>query len=293
MRDVLRCFDRLLLQDEPSRARFEVLGAVATDISVVGALKAAARPLPADTGEVAQLKAAIGARPVWFAAATHPVEETGVISAHARVREYFEDAMLIVAPRYMESAEGLERAAQDRFETVHRRGRGEALGPTTDVYIADTLGDMGRWYRLSPMSFVGHSISAAGGEGGGGKNPYEAIALGSVVIHGPDVQDFSETYDDLNSAGATRQVASMDELSTAVVALMRGHGADECRAAAQKVIAARRGVLDTTWAEIGRAIAREFAVSIQIVTGPSFTSETAMSAPNCPVSTAISQSRKA
>lgn len=250
MRDVLGLFDRLLLQDEESVARFVALGAPRDRIEVVGALKAAARPLPADAGALDALRAAIGGRPVWLGAATHPVEEPEVVAAQEAVRSAFPDALLIVAPRYMDSANALEAAARKRFGRVARRSQGEVPDAETEVYIADTIGEMGLWYRLAPVSFIGHSLVAPDGRGGGGKNPYEAMALGSVVIHGPDVSDFSETYVALAEAGAAREVRSGDALAAAVVEMLDAEHRAPLKRAADRVIAERRGVLDVTWAAL-------------------------------------------
>lgn len=249
MRDVLGLFDRMLLQDAESFERFVRLGAERKKLSVVGALKSAARPLPCDDAELERLEEAIGARPHWFAAATHPDEELGMIAAHALITDQVEGALLTVAPRYMDSADALEVAALERFDHIARRSRGEAPNGGTQVYIADTIGEMGLWYRLAPVSFIGHSLKL--GEAVlGGKNPYEAAALGSVILTGPGQADFAETYADMLRLGAAREVADVESLAAAVIELFNSENRAPMRTAAEKLIRERRSVLDNTWGTI-------------------------------------------
>ena len=251
MRDVLSMFDALLLQDDASRAKFEKLGAPSERIHVEGALKSVARPLPADQTSLNEMKAQIGDRPVWLAAATHPAEDGDVLAAHKLVLKQQPDSLLIVAPRYPDRADQLINEARAILSDVAVRSDGDAISSKTKVYVADTIGEMGLWYRLAPVSFIGHSLSA---DGGGGKNPYEAAALGSAIISGPEVSDFSETFEGLTENGAAVLATSAQSLSEQV---MRLASFDE-RAIqienASKVIAQNRGVLDRTWSAIGAVL---------------------------------------
>jgi 3-deoxy-D-manno-octulosonic-acid transferase len=251
MRDVLRLFDRILLQDAESFGRFVRLGAEKKRLSVVGALKSAARPLPCDESELARLRAAVEDRPHWFAAATHPDEEAGVIAAHEAVCRAYPGALLTVAPRYMDSAEALEGAARGRFSQVARRSKGQAPDAETEVYIADTIGEMGLWYRLAPVSFIGHSLPL--GEAAlGGKNPFEAAALGSVILTGPGQADFAETYDDMIRLGAAREIADVESLAAGVIDLFHSEARTPMLQAAGKLIRERKSILDNTWASIAQ-----------------------------------------
>ena len=245
MRDVLRLFDRLLVQDEASVARFADLGADPDRVEVAGALKAAARPLPADEGELAQLASAFGDRPRWLAAATHGTEHAAMIEAHGTVTEDESRALLVLAPRHLRDADEAETLARTRFN-VARRSRGEAIGAETQVYLADTIGEMGLWYRLCPVSFVGHSLLPDLE----GKNPYEAAALGSAILHGPHMSYFAESYEALTAAGAAACVTDADDLARAVLRLQDEATRAEMTEGARRVIAARGAVLDRTWVAI-------------------------------------------
>ena len=252
MRDVLGLFDRLLLQDDPSVARFEALGAPKERIEVVGALKAAARPLPADATLLAGLSTEIGERPVWLAAATERAEHPAVVDAAVRIAADRPDALCIIAPRHVADGPPLATLVADAGLSVGLRGAGQEIADVVSVYIADTIGEMGLWYRLAPISFVGHSLPPDG-VALGGKNPYEAAALGSVVINGPAVGDFEETYLGLKEAGANIEISNAIELADRVLSLFDAEIRAPYLEAANRVIAERRGVLDLTWAAINAA----------------------------------------
>ena len=250
MRDILGLFDRLLLQDKASVPRFVELGADAAKISVVGALKSAARPLPAPEKELAELRQHIDGRPVWLGAATHRSEHPLIAEAHARVIEEIPEALLILAPRHVRDGDEAEALLRKRFAHVARRSREERIERNTQVYIADSIGEMGLWYRLAPVSFVGHSL-APGLEG---KNPFEAVALGSCVIHGPETSFFSESYRGLGQAGGAINVANAEELARNAVLLQSPASRKPVLEGAAKAVADRRGVLDATWAAIWQAV---------------------------------------
>ena len=254
MEDVLGLFDALLLQDGGSFDRFAALGADPTKMSVVGPLKAAARPLPAVEEDLIAAGEAVGPRPVWLAAATRHIEDARVLDAHMKVTREQPDSLLILAPRHVAAGEEAEAMAQSRFTHVARRSRGEMPDARCQVYIADTIGEMGIWYRIAPISFVGHSLVSEE-EVLTGKNPYEAAALGSAILHGPMVSDFSETYEGLTRAGAAVEVEDAETLAAAVLRLMEDAQRDPMISAASRVIAARTAILDNTWAVLQRALA--------------------------------------
>ncbi len=243
MRDVLNLFDRLLVQDDLSRDRFVTLGAPSEKIETVGALKAAARPLAADATELARLQQIIGTRPVWCAAATEASEHPAMIDAHREITATLNNPLLIFAPRFKDDGPEAERLARAHFTHIARRSQGQELTPETQVYIADTFGEMGLWYRLAPVSFVGHSLTP----GLEGKNPFEAAALGSAILSGPNISYFSESYDALSAEGACRYVTDASSLAKSVIALQDTAARHEMTQGAARVIEARRAVLTKTW----------------------------------------------
>lgn len=251
MRDVLGMFDALLVQDDASRDRFAQLGAPPDRISVLGALKSAARPLPCDKDELTQLRAAIGARPVWLAAATIADEHPSMIETHTLVQHALPDALMIIAPRHVADGDALETMARAHFQHVARRSAGGQITGETQVYIADTIGEMGLWYRLAPVSFIGHSLDV-NDTGLEGKNPFEAAALGSAILHGAGISYFEESYGVLTKEGGAKQIHNAESLSTAILKLQDGPSQSAMTAGALRVIEAQSSVLTETWKAISK-----------------------------------------
>ena len=123
--------------------------------------------------------------------------------------------LLVVVPdQPAEGAEWADRLREGGFN-VALRSRDEASGTEVQIYIADTKGEMGLWYRLAPISFLGRSLGP-----GGGVNPYEAAALGSAIVHGPRVENFRQAYARLTAANASRRVRNAEELGDAIEQLL-------------------------------------------------------------------------
>ncbi|MEP5759038.1 MAG: 3-deoxy-D-manno-octulosonic acid transferase [Litoreibacter sp.] len=208
-------FQMILTQDEMTKRRLIGLGADIQKIQVNGSLKQSSGALPYNEIDRNEIAERLGSRSVWLAASTHAGEEEIAAQAHRIARGTSHRLMLIIAPRHPER--GPEIAAMLRDDGWRVDLRSESVDPSsdTDIYVADTLGEMGLWYRLAPVSFVGGSLVDIGGH-----NPFEPAALGSAIVHGPHVSNAQETYEVLADAGATRQVQNSDELADAVVELL-------------------------------------------------------------------------
>lgn len=184
--------------------RLAALGA--PSLTPAGDLKLAAAPLPADDAALAALRAAIGPRPVLLAASTHPGEEAQIIAASALVRKGFPDLLTIIAPRHPERGAAIADAP--------RRSLG-ALPGAGPLYIADTMGELGLFYRIASMAFIGGSLVPHGGQ-----NPLEAARLGCPVIFGPDMANFRDATAALLAAGGARQVADVGALAATVTDML-------------------------------------------------------------------------
>lgn len=252
-RDILRLFQICLVQDAGSARHFADFGVDPARIQVCGALKGAAQPLPCDPRELAELKTAIGARPVWLAAATHAAEHAAMLRAHSELLKHKPDALLIIAPRNISEGAAIAKAAEDRFDGVALRSAGQDITASTCVYIADTMGEMGLWYRLAPVSFIGYSLVVPEVLLKG-KNPFEAAALGSAILHGPRIEDFAETYASLDRAGAAIEIAQADDLAPQVSCALEPNENKRLSAAAHGVIQAQQQVLDVTWQAIAEIL---------------------------------------
>lgn len=204
-RALMQAFDLILPQDRASAARIEGLGGRPGPILN---MKFAADPLPCDAAELKRLKAQIGPRKVVLAASTHPGEEELISSAVAMIDEISPPPLLIVAPRHPDRAEAIAASLQEHGPVVRRSER-RPVGPETRVYLADTLGEMGLFYRLADVAVMGGSF---GGEIGG-HNPLEPAMLGVAVITGPDTANFSDVYGGLFGKGGASLANGKAELA--------------------------------------------------------------------------------
>jgi 3-deoxy-D-manno-octulosonic-acid transferase len=241
---LLRRFDLCLAQSAAHAGRFRDLGA--PRVTTTGNLKLDVPEPPADPDSLAALKDAIGERTIMVGASTHAGEETLLIEAHRRLRNSFPRLLTIIAPRHPERGPGIIEIARAADLEARLRSRGELPAALTDIYVADTLGELGLIYRLAPIVFVGGSLASHGGQ-----NPIEAIKLGAAILHGPHVWNFAEIYDALDKAHGAEQVADVGKLTVRVGALLKD--ADE-RAkvveAARETVATLGGALERTLAAL-------------------------------------------
>ncbi|WP_135468268.1 3-deoxy-D-manno-octulosonic acid transferase [Crenalkalicoccus roseus] len=200
-RTVLGSFALVLAQSEADAARLAALGAPAP--RCLGNLKDAAPPLPAAPEAMAALRAAVGARPVLLAASTHPGEEALAIAAHRLLAPRLPGLLTVLVPRHPER--GAEVAAAAAGLAVARRAAGAMPGPEVAVYVADTLGELGLFYRLAGVAFVGGSLVPHGGQ-----NPLEPARLGCPVLVGPHCWNFAEPVARLLGAGGALRIEGED-----------------------------------------------------------------------------------
>ncbi len=173
---LLRAFDVVLAEDEEVAARFRALGA--RTVQVVGSLKADAPPLAADETALTALRRAIVNRPVLRAAQTHPGADETLLPAHDLLRVTFPDLLTILVPRHIARAGDIAMLCGTRPSLC--RSQGALPGPQTAIYIADTLGEMGLFYRLAPFCFIGATLVPMGGH-----NPLEPAVLHCAILSGP------------------------------------------------------------------------------------------------------------
>ncbi len=235
---LLMRFDLCLVRAPEDAERFGALGA--PRISVTGNLKLDVPPLPADPKVLASLKAALAGRPLIAAASTHPDEEGVILSVHRRLRVEFPRLLTIIAPRHPErGSEVAEMAAAGGLDAV-QRSSGALPNAATEIYVCDTLGELGLIYRLAPVVFMGGSLVPHGGQ-----NPIEPIKLGAAVLHGPHVTNFADLYDALDADAQTGPVDDTRSLTTRLAGLLSDAKARHTLAAAGRgTIAALAGAAD-------------------------------------------------
>ena len=237
-RRLLAAFSVVLAQSEADGARFRELGAI--DVQMLGNLKFDAAALPADLRLLAELEETFGARPRWLAASTHDGEEAMVAEAHRRLAETHPDLLSIIVPRHPERGPAIAAALRARGVTVALRSRGEAPGPETGLYLADTVGELGLWYRLCGVVLVGGSLVAHGGH-----NPLEPARLDCALLMGPHMENFQALADGVVAAGGGEWIADPAALAPGVERLLAAP--DEVRRRAEGAASfagAQAGVLD-------------------------------------------------
>lgn len=206
-------FDLILTQNDAMAHNMASMHAPKDRIARGINLKSMAGPLPVDEDALFKARAALGRRPVWIASSTHEGEEEAVLRAHADLLKDHPDLCLILAPRHPERGDAvadlIARAGLDH----NRRSTGDAIGGA--VYLADTMGELGLWYALGDIVFLGGSLLPIGGH-----NPFEVVQSGAAVLSGNHVSAFAETYAQLEIIGAARIVADGDDLAAQVGTLL-------------------------------------------------------------------------
>jgi 3-deoxy-D-manno-octulosonic-acid transferase len=208
--------------------RLHALGA--PHVESPGDLKFAASPLPVNPVEYDRLNAVLAGRPVWLAASTHPGEESLVAETHRMLASSYPGLVTVIAPRHPNR--GVSLAAE---LNAPRRTAGSDPPAGGGIWLADTMGELGLWYRLAPIAFVGRSLIAPGG----GQNPLEPARLGCAIAVGPYTGNFSDHVALLRDAGGLTKVADAAGLA-AFVSSMFENPDERLRAGEQAAAAARR-----------------------------------------------------
>jgi 3-deoxy-D-manno-octulosonic-acid transferase len=233
-------FDLCLARTPADGARFSELGAPRVVTS--GNLKLDVPAPPADAKALEALRKAIAGRPVIAAASTHAGEENAMIEAHRRLRKTFPNLLTLIAPRHPERGTHVAQLAASAELKTAVRSYNELPDRSTEVYIADTMGELGLIYRLAPVVFVGGSLIPHGGQ-----NPIEPAKLGAVIVHGPHVDNFAEIYGALDAAHGAEPVNDSSQLVAAFAKLLnhpqaRAHVAENAKA----TVEAQSGALERT-----------------------------------------------
>ena len=209
-KELLSCFSLCLGQSEEDAYRLRVLGAPET--VCLGNLKYAGLPLPIDEKSREDMLKQIGKRPFWLASSTHEDEEVRLAKLHKRLKEKFPDLLLIIAPRHPNRGEQIVEDIQKFGLSAALRSKQEKITPKTDVYVANTIGEMGLWYDLAKIVFIGGSLIPHGGQ-----NFIEPSRVRDAVIVGPHMHNFTDAMNRAKKADAVMQVndtAEMEELLT-------------------------------------------------------------------------------
>ncbi|MGB0750291.1 MAG: 3-deoxy-D-manno-octulosonic acid transferase, partial [Magnetospiraceae bacterium] len=180
-------------------------------VLALGNLKFAAPPLPADPGMLSDLKTRKGSRPCWIAASTHDGEERLAAGLHKLIAQDLPNLLTVIVPRHPERGDAIAREVREAGLRVALRSKGQPLEDGAEVYIADTIGELGLFFRLADVVFMGKSLVPMGGQ-----NPLEPARLGKPVLFGPHMANFEEIAQRMVDAGAARQVTGENGLLEAL-----------------------------------------------------------------------------
>jgi 3-deoxy-D-manno-octulosonic-acid transferase len=237
-------FDVCLAQSQVDAERFTALGS--RNVVTTGNLKLDVAAPPADPAKLERLMAMTRGRPIIVAASTHPGEEEIWLEAHRTLAGFFPSLLSVVVPRHPNRGEAIARAITASGLHVALRSREELPTATTDIYVADTMGELGLFYRLAPIVFMGGSLVPHGGQ-----NPIEAVKLGASIVHGPHVFNFSDVYQALDGAGGARQAGTQEALVKQLGQLLADPAARQSSVdAAERVVERLGGALDRTLAAL-------------------------------------------
>jgi 3-deoxy-D-manno-octulosonic-acid transferase len=244
IKGLLERFALCLAQTQDDAERFARLGA--PRVVMTGNLKFDAAPPPADPRVVAHLSGLVAGRPVWLAASTHAGEEGVIVAVHRALAKRHPHLLTIIAPRHPHRGPEVAAIAAQAGLRASRRSEGIHPDRATDVYVADTVGEMGLFYRLSPIVVMGGSLVAHGGQ-----NPIEPAKLGAAILHGPHVHNFEDVYAAIDMARGALMVKDSTALARAVSELLSNTALtrDMARAAGEAV-QALGGAVDRTMQSI-------------------------------------------
>jgi|TARA_B110000879_G_scaffold201607_1_gene276903 3-deoxy-D-manno-octulosonic-acid transferase len=215
-RDVMACFDNVLARTEPAHARLSKLMRSDVTLELSGPIVAGGQSLDYEQSDFDTLSTALGGRPVWLAASVQSNEIQTVLAAHRHALRLSHRLLLVLNPASEEQA----AECQSRLSTEGLRSArwddGEMPDDNCQVLLATAQNELGLWYRVAPLSFLGSSLSS----GQHGLDPFQAAALGTAILYGPNVRNHMPSYTRLAAAGAARIVNDAGALGVAVARLI-------------------------------------------------------------------------
>jgi 3-deoxy-D-manno-octulosonic-acid transferase len=255
---LLGSFELCLTQSRVDAERFSALGS--RNVLTTGNLKLDVPAPPADPARLERLSAITRGRLVIVAASTHPGEEEILVTAHKTLSGFFPSLLTVIVPRHPHRGQAVAAIVAASGLQPALRSREELPAGNTDIYVADTMGELGLFYRLAPVVFMGGSLVERGGQ-----NPIEAVKLGAAVVHGPHVFNFGEVYELLDRAGGARMADNQEALVRQLGRLLDDADARSTLVAAgERVVEKLGGALERTLSAL-----EPYLLQVQLETGAS------------------------
>ncbi|WP_240705238.1 3-deoxy-D-manno-octulosonic acid transferase [Pacificoceanicola onchidii] len=246
-------FNRIHAANVTEKRQLRRAGVPADIITVSGPLTDTGTPLDCDDGQYEEVAAALAGRPVWLAARLRACEASDVLRAHRRATRLAHRLLLIVVPASEEDFFAIERCVADQQLRVCNWDAGESPDDNTMVLLVEGPEEIGLWYRAAPLAFLGGSMTS----GHGGTDPFEAAALGTAILYGPNVSNHLPSYSRLVEAGAARIVRDADSLASAVSNLVAPDQAATMAHAGWDAVTAGADLIDTVLADVAAHLDRE------------------------------------
>lgn len=241
LRDILSSFDFCLAQNEFEQKRLQAFGHKQVYIS--DNLKYAANPLPVNKETAQALKDGIGDRPVWQYISTHPGEEEIAFTLHQKLKADIPDLLTVIVPRHPNRGEEIAGLALTQGLNLSRRSQDMPITPESDIYLADTMGELGVFSATVPLVVMGGSFVPHGGH-----NPVEPAQFGCMIIYGPYMFNFKTICADFEAVNAALPVEDEQALADTLTKLLQNPAQMEpYRAAALKLTQDKSGAIETLW----------------------------------------------
>lgn len=250
IRSLLHAFCSIYAGSSDDATRLAALGG--SNIHDVGNLKYDAEPLPVDAERLQQLRSMVSGRRIFLAASTHANEEQLLAQTHRHVAHAFPTLLTIIVPRHATRGDTIAADLRAQGFTLAQRSKHEAITATTQLYLADTMGELGLFYALTDMVFMGGSLVAHGGQ-----NPLEAARASNAILTGPHTHNFASIVGQLVANQAIRVVPDKDSLAEAILALLANEPERETLARnAQKTVEQSQGASRVILQQVNALIAR-------------------------------------
>ncbi len=237
--EILNRFDLILAQSLIDAEYYSMLGA--NNAIYHGNIKYDADPLTCNNDTLNELKEAIGTRKTWLAASTHHDEESKAAQIHLALKKIYPDLLTIIVPRHNTRSDEIIRNIKelDNSLIVAKRSNKESIATNTDIYLADTMGELGLFYRLTEIVFVGGTLIPHGGQ-----NPLEPSRLNNAILFGPYMTNFLEIKDEFVKNSACIIVKNQDELQRELANLFENEEKiEQLATASAKLVATKNGVI--------------------------------------------------
>lgn len=212
-RQIFSSLDLILVQSNSDGEKFSKLGG--ENVVNRGNLKMVSPPLTYDKNELSELADKLRHKNIILAASTHDKEEIMLAQILHNLYEKYPHVFLIIVPRHPERLENILSDLEPYNYHIAVRSRGDEIKQNTNIYIADTIGELGLFYALSPISIIGKSIINHGGQ-----NPLESMRLHSVPIIGPNMENFVEVCDQMKKEQTVIQVETPDDLEEVLLSMI-------------------------------------------------------------------------